>query len=376
MAKVAKTVFCIMALVLLLAVGMVSLRNAYDHERIPRILEGASTADEALNDSLPGRETMLAPYRALNAALGTRYFPADFTYVLSNGQMVKAQRQQDVTPTVDATVGLARYCEEHDVNFEYIVLPAKPEYDADLEDVGIACGRNANADAFLASIREEGIICHDLRELSHDGYYDMFYKTDLHWTVDAGFAATRQMVDWLNQDFGYRFDLERLDSSRFTRTVYPDCYVGEIGRSTLGPFGDVEDFVVIQPDYDVNLHYVSPQQGIDRSGGFDILLHDEYMEDPDNVIRRNRYYYYLGGNYNEVEITNDDVDEGNVLIVKDSYAMVVAPFFSLTCNHVVLWDMREDTHIYEYLEQHPEIETVVILYNAGSCANMDYHDFQ
>ena len=247
MVKLVKTIFCVVALSVLLLMGILGVQNIHEYGCGHRVLEGAAEADSALNDSLPRTEILLAPYRMANALLGTRFFPDDYIYILPNGHITKTQWEHDPSDTVEATVELARYCEEHGINFEYIVFPAKPVLDSDLQNPGVGCSRNANADEFVAQLRQQGVICHDMREIPYFDRYEMFYKTDHHWTVDAGFAATYQIADWLNQDFGYSFDLERLDSSRFTRTVYPDCFVGELGRATLGPFGTIEDFAVITP---------------------------------------------------------------------------------------------------------------------------------
>ena len=55
---------------------------------------------------------------------------------------------------------------------------------------------------------------------------------------------------------------------------------------------------------------------------------------------------------------------------------MVTPFLSLTANHVTAWDMRFDTHVYTYLVNHPEIETVIVAYQLGFIPVPEMNDFQ
>ena len=49
---------------------------------------------------------------------------------------------------------------------------------------------------------------------------------------------------------------------------------------------------------------------------------------------------------------------------------------SLAVQHLTSWDMRNDTKIYEYLEEHPEIRTVMIAYTISFMPTSYMNDFQ
>ena len=376
MARRFKIAFCIVVLAGLLAVGLSTTVKMLHDGHLKSFLSGPEKAEAALSDNLLGDKFLLIPYRVTNALLGTRYFVGSELYIEDNGQVVKQTYTEPSSSKADNVAELAAFCEERGIDFIYIIAPGKPEYDSELLDIGIPCHRNETADILARGLEERGINLYDLRERFHDGYDDWFYKTDHHWNTEAGLEATRLIVERLNADFGCGLDASRLDDELFERTVYPHCFVGENGLATLGPFGTIEDFTVIKPKYDVDLHYVSPDIGVDRTGGFDIMLEDFRLEDRSFLGARTRYYYYLDGNHNKIELTNNDVEKGDILLVKDSFSTVVTPFLAMASHHVTAWDMREDPHIFEYIEEHPEIETVVVLYNTGSTGTTNLNDFQ
>ena len=375
MARRLKIIFCIAALAVLFALGLNGVGVSLHRGQFGGLFAGSQATEENLTEAITGKQYLLVPYRAVNALLGMRYFPGDELYIDDDGQELKSSFAKAL-PDLERIDNLARLCEERGVDLLYVLAPGKPQYDSELADIGIPCARNARADKFVEELRKRGIDCLDLRESFRDSFYDRFYKTDHHWTADAGLEATRLIAERLNDDFGLGLDTSKLDDALFKRTVYEDCYVGESGHATLGPFGVVEDFTVVEPAYDVRLRYQSPDIGIDKTGGFDIVFSERFLEDLSPMYASNRYYYYLEGNHNRVELTNYGQGEGDVLLVKDSFGQVVLPFLALACNHVTGWDMRVDTHVFEYIEEHPEIEAVVVLYNMGSLADKDLNDFE
>ena len=88
------------------------------------------------------------------------------------------------------------------------------------------------------------------------------------------------------------------------------------------------------------------------------------------------YYYYLGGNYPLQILINEDIEGSNILIVKDSYACVCAPQLALMCGSVTLWDMRyENDSLFQYLEEHPEIDMVIVMYSSSYVVGRAANDF-
>ena len=374
-------VLCVVILVVAFALGLMSVRDAFDNdEPLSLASMGSTEVEDLLNSHLPVRDALLVPSYATDAVLDKHYFFEVGLYRIyrtADENLLMAGTGHVRGDPVVGTQRLWQYCEQHGVRFLYVILPGKPESDDELNDLGISCSRNADVDEFLEGATGCGIPVMDLRPLYRDGdFYRWFYRTDYHWTAEAGLYAAGAIASGLNDRYGCGLDVAVLDPGRYETTVYEDFFVGEMAGKTLGPFCDIDDFRVVVPTFETHLRYVDPEHGIDRVGGFETMLFDRHISG-DRVIggHTSCYYYYLDGNNSEVEIFNQDVDGGDLLIVKDSFGVVVAPFLSLAFEHTTLWDMRVGTELITYLEDHPEVETVVVMYNISYVPDAAVHDF-
>ncbi|MBR2989919.1 MAG: hypothetical protein IKF51_00485 [Solobacterium sp.] len=337
-----------------------------------RILkEDAEKTETALADGLPLRSLFLEPSRAADSLLRRKYFGESRIYLNPDGIYLQGSVSQKTDPAYGNIMDLYLYCAEHDLNFLYVVLPGKPSSDTDLTQYGISCARNQTADEMLERLRNSGVPCMDARELFRDDFYDMFYRTDYHWTADAGLRTSKALLEKLNGSFGYRFDTDLLDADRFRRTVYPDFWVGEIGQKVLDSHGGKDDLILLEPEYPVHLNYRNLTKDVTAEGGFEILTYPQVLD----LKHSSPYYYYLGGN-DTAEIGNTEQEEGNLLLIKDSFSNLMVPFLSLAAEHITAWDMRNDPDICSYLEDHPETETVILAYNISFVPTSRMNDFR
>lgn len=59
---------------------------------------------------------------------------------------------------------------------------------------------------------------------------------------------------------------------------------------------------------------------------------------------------------------NNHINGPKVLIIKDSFSVVVVPFLSLTCQDITWWDMRDNENsLYEYI-QNNDFDIVLLAY--------------
>ncbi len=368
--------FLVFFLVFLL-VGMTSLIRASVKREHWDPAEGAAAGDKWINNYLPGRQNMLIPYQIWNAAIDKRLYSENNAYIAPNGQTLPTSSAPGYRLPTDQLMQLASWCGEHGINFLYVILPGKPETDTELTELGISCERNLAADQMAEELTRQKIPVMDLRDsFREEDYYSFFYKTEHHWTADAGIKAARDLVNRLNADFGMSLEAKRLSEENIGRTVYPGVFVGEQGMKMLGKYGERDDFIVRFPLYEPHLRYICPEDETDISGGFDILTNEKILSEDHLNGGRSLYYYYLLKNSNFVEIWDEDVNSGDIFLIKDSFSNVLTPFLALTAKHVTAWDMRGDNHVYAYLEAHPEIETVIIAYSYSFITKKNMNDFQ
>lgn len=341
----------------------------------------ASGREDAINKLLPEKELFLVPFRITGAAVGKRYFPEIDTVIADDGQLLRGSEPTDPEFAAGKTEALYNLCRDQDINFLYVIIPGKPLYDEDLERYGISCARNYSADLACKELKARGIPVLDLRdhfrdEVSKSGdAVSVFYRTDHHWNADAGLQSARLIAGELNDRFGMSLRIDNLDEEKIGREVYPDAFVGEIGMKALGRYGGRDDFIRRFPLYDTHFRFVSPQRNSDETGGFEVFTDDALLNDLPVDTDHNLYYYYMYGNYSLDEITNKDVSNGDILMIKDSFASVSAPFLALTCRHLTLWDMRKDINVTDWIRAHPETETVIVVYNQSLVNDSTFNNY-
>ena len=149
-----------------------------------------------------------------------------------------------------------------------------------------------------------------------------------------------------------------------------------MGQKILGPWSPKDQLVVWEPDTPGHFHLTDPVAGKEMEGGFEVFLHEELLEQNLFSGKGSPYYYYMRGNDALINIDNRDLEKGSLLIIKDSFSNVVVPYLSLTSAHVTVWDMRENQEILSYLEEHPEIENVIVMYTISMSVKSNMSDFR
>lgn len=328
-----------------------------------------------LQDNFLYKEMLFEVYGKVN----TIVFP--YEIIRNNQQVVRRrdgwlsipQADCDTLSQQHGLLELSDFCKKRNVNFLYCNYPAQAGNDQKLLEQGIYSFCDRRADRLLEFLQEKGIEYIDFRdELKVSGLTDeeIFYKTDHHWTTEAGFFAARRILEKCNKDMGYTFACDLLEEDKFVYTKYKNCWIGEIGKYVSRTWAEVlDDFVLIEPKYKTRLTLTIPDYAAyNRNGDFsDLINKDIYKKEGDIYNSRSWHYSYLFSNWGYGEIDNMLIENGDhILLVYDSFSLVVAPFMALASDKVILWDMRENTDsIYEYID-HNDVNIVVVAYTEGS----------
>lgn len=143
----------------------------------------------------------------------------------------------------------------------------------------------------------------------------------------------------------------------------------------------VDDISIITPKFDTS--FVNTVIGADTesfaNGSFEeTLIHKGHIETKD-YYSKNPYAAYLGGDYREQIIKNNNNKDGKtVLIIKDSFSCAFAPFFSMTTNKTYLLDLRDfpefngdRIEVEDYIKRiNPDI--VIMMYTGVTAENQVY----
>lgn len=174
----------------------------------------------------------------------------------------------------------------------------------------------------------------------------VYYKTDHHWSLRGAYVAYQAYMEQMG--------CEPEEYSNFDVQAVSDCFFGTLYSKVLDSRA-VEDEI----DAPQNLPSVSVVcDGRKRDSVYDEGKRDE----------KDKYAYFFGGNYGEVEITNEDVDERKLLVIKDSFANSMVPFLLREYSEIRMLDMRYyKGSVEEYLDLYGADE-ILVLYELSNFA--------
>lgn len=222
---------------------------------------------------------------------------------------------------------------------------------------------NEGADEFLKALKQHDIDYLDLREgILESGIpaSQLFFNTDHHWTPETAFWGFSQVVSFLNEKYGFELDKTYTDINQYEQILYPQSFLGSLGKRTGAIYAGMDDFTVINPTFETNLTYTWNHQT--ATGAFDETVLQTYWLSEELGIEADRYMAYLGGNYGEVTIKNNLNENGpKILMIKDSFMLPLAAFLSTTVSEITLIDLRyyDGTPLYELVQTYrPDVVLV------------------
>ena len=175
--------------------------------------------------------------------------------------------------------------------------------------------------AYLEEAKDTGALWVDIAGAlqAHAGE-DIFYRTDHHWTslgAYYGYAALTEAMGLEALPLGEKVTV----SEDFNGTLYSTSGVHWLTPDTMETYVEDEGVTVTVND------------------GASLSTHGLYVEE--NLIGKDKYTYFMGGNnpLYIIENPNAATDE-TLLVVRDSYADSLAPFLSQQYGTIYMIDLR------------------------------------
>lgn len=197
----------------------------------------------------------------------------------------------------------------------------------------------------------------DVRDtlMDHNEEY-IYYKTDHHWTSAGACLA----YDVWSERTGGEAETEdglvkNVVSDKFRGSLYSKILDADSAYDEIWTYGLQKDEAFGSKDCTVT---------IDEKQQLDSIYDDEKLQEKD------KYAYFLGGNYGQVHIQNQKAASKakgkNILIIKDSFANSFVPFVAQDYENIYMVDLRYyNGDVKAYLQEH-EITDVLVLYNISN----------
>jgi hypothetical protein len=204
-----------------------------------------------------------------------------------------------------------------------------------------------NADRLLSGLKRSGVAYVDLREEIHRqglSHHDLFFKTDHHWKPEAGLWAAKTIAERLNNFFDFDIETSLYDLERYDCQVYSD-FLGSIGRSMTLAAAKLEPFTFLFPKFDTDLTIRILSRAIEKRGDFRVTYHQENLEyalQEKDPYKKDYYSVYFYGLTPMISVHNHLLkhETNKILIIRDSFGYVLAPFLALGVQDVDTMDIR------------------------------------
>ena len=325
-----------------------------------------SSAEKNLNDKFHIRYLFYEYAGLFNRCIGRRH--VDNLYKLDNGHLVSVGGNGEISDSVEAMCSFRDFCSERGVRLVYVNLPKKYSRNEDLAPFGVADLTDLKADRFLDELASDGIDTLDMRtyiEAEYDDPYDAFFKTDHHWKISAGLFCAQVLSEYLRDEHGIGLEAENIRDDAFSVTLMENSWLGERGKKTGSVYSGLDDFELILPRETTRFRLEIPNRNIKRRGDFSLMLDRSKLKTDFWHCRYGGsfYYTYLYGNDPIQIIINEDLQTGNILLVKDSFSQAVAPFLAMTAHKLVSWDVRfNKDSLRDYIDRE-RFDAVIVLYS-------------
>ena len=176
----------------------------------------------------------------------------------------------------------------------------------------------------------------------------VFYKTDHHWTTFGAYQAYLA--------FCQKNSIAPLDEESFDIIKVTDDFYGTLYSKTTNYHTSSDSIYLYQTNTHYDVYYVNKNVHVNS------LYELKYLDVKD------KYSLFLDNNHPLIEITNEDIDsDDEILVIKDSYGNSFTPFIAEHFYKIHIVDLRYNLNsMTDYLKNHPNIKNVLILYNINT----------
>ncbi len=273
----------------------------------------------------------------------------------------------------NSTIKLNEYLKNRGTLLLYVSPPyTSSKYDPQLP-IGIEDYGNSNIDRFLSMLQAGGVDTVDFRQTMYDDgidEYAMMYKTDHHWTTEAGLYAYGILENYITEKTGCEVDERIANIENYTVTTYEKWHLGSRGQRTGMYYAGIDDFDLIIPDFESTLRNKDGTVGSME----ELMINMEPLANKDYTSRYT-YDHVLDaalGCYTNLECRNDI----KVLTITDSFGKATNPYLAMGFSQ--LWyvhDLNVAVVTREFIEENDPDVVIMMYYPERLCLGSEAFSF-
>lgn len=137
------------------------------------------------------------------------------------------------------------------------------------------------------------------------------------------------------------------------------AWLGEQGRKVAESYVGLDDYTEVVPNFDTNFTFINGD-GTTWNGTFNNFI-NESVYNTENDVYQNQSWHY---SYSRLNCINNNVEQGKILMLVDSYDHVTEPFLALGVHSIdtlLMRDFNDDFSLRDYILKN-KYDTVLISY--------------
>ena len=297
-----------------------------------------------ITDHFPFRDTFMSIKTKYQLLIGQKLI--NNIYIGKNEYLF--QKYENPVNTNKLINKLNEFYQNNDVNMSIMLVPSSGTINKDKLPNKVSFDlQNETIKYIYDNLRFNSIdVTNSLIEGSKK--YEMYYRLDHHWTTYGAYYAYLEFcksnnIEAISLD---EFDIKTITED-FNGTLYSKANIYSYKPDKID---------ILLNDSKLSVNYVASNRVTDN------LYEDKHLNTKD------KYAYFLDGNHPLIQITNEE-QEGEILIIKDSYANSFIPFLTNHYNKIHVIDLRfYNSSVSNYIKEN-KIENVLFLYNIQGIDN-------
>ena len=325
--------------------------------------------EEGFNANIPNRYKLCEIQMFIEKLLGKNLFlEYRGSVVLNNGYLDSHYKYKSPKKALDSTLDFVEFLNQIGSDFVFVLYPSKNSKFNNQLPKGLKDNNNITSDEFLNVLNQNKINTLDLRENARKEYkyqYEMFFKTDIHWKPSAGLWASKEICNYLKNNYNWEINTFLLQKENFNFTTLSKILLGSQGQQLTLAYCEPDDLDIIKPNFDTSFQRFCPEWK-DATGTFDEIMFNKNHLEKGNLYKIKPYECFLNGDMAYLRLINNSNYALNkkILLIKDSFSRVVAPFLALCFKDLTLLDVRHFNGSVRNLLLKEKFDLVIIAYNA------------
>lgn len=365
----------------------VNLAKNLKHGQIDSFSEFTDTIDDKSSTTLEYHDTLIDINSFKERVMGTRIINKNNMTIAktNNGNLVEVKSvkdklsQKDISETVAKISELQNIANENGAEFLYCAAPRKEYFATSLPD-NVSNYIKDDFNILISELSKSDIPYIDASKVIQESGIpndELYFNTDHHWRPYTGFVAVSSICEELNKKYGFEYNKAYTDINNYNIETYDGLFLGSHGKKTGRYFthSGPDAFDLITPNFTTSFIEEQPFKKEKREGRFDeTVIFKKFLKKDYYSI--NNYVTYSGGDI-KLQIFKNQLnpDGKKVLLIRDSFACVAAPFLSLHTSELHICDMRtfnkspgKKVNVEEYIKEISP-DYVILLYSGVAKAD-------